>query len=36
MADLKVMYFDGYARGESIRMLLAHSKANWEDERIKP
>ncbi len=29
------MYFDAYARGEGIRILLAHAKVNFEDNRIE-
>lgn len=32
MAEFKVIYFGLYARAEAIRMCLAHSKANWENE----
>jgi len=27
----KLHYFAGYGRGEGIRMLLSHSKAEWEE-----
>ena len=32
MADYKIIYFPVYGRVEFSRMLLAHAKANWEDE----
>lgn len=34
MSEYKVIYFPVYGRAESTRMVLAHAKANWEDERI--
>ncbi len=34
MSALKLYYFDIYARGEPIRLLLTHAKANWEDVRL--
>ncbi len=32
--EYRVHYFDGYARGEAIRMLLSHAKIPFEDRRI--
>jgi hypothetical protein len=31
----KLTYFKFYARGEAIRMLLAHAGAVWEDKLIE-
>ncbi|CAI2379085.1 unnamed protein product [Moneuplotes crassus] len=31
---MKLYYFDVYGKGESIRLLLTHSKAEWEDVRL--
>ena len=30
----KLIYFDAYARGESIRILLSHAKVSFIDERV--
>ena len=35
MSTYTLHYFDLYARGEAIRLLLAHSGAKWEDHRIQ-
>ena len=33
-SKLKYIYFDVYARGEPIRILLNHAKVTFEDERL--
>ena len=30
----KLIYFGVYGRGEKIRVLLAHAKVDFEDERL--
>ena len=32
--EFRVHYFDGYVRGEAIRMLLAHADVPFDDRRI--
>ena len=34
MPEYKITYFGLYGRAEMSRMLLAHAKADWEDERL--
>ena len=34
MPKFTLHYFGLYARGEPIRMILDHAKADWEDHRI--
>lgn len=34
MATAKLYYFDGYGRGEPIRLLLNHVKLEFEDCRL--
>ena len=31
---MKLTYFGLYGRAESLRMVLAHARVNYEDERI--
>ena len=33
-ADKRLVYFDVYARAESIRMLLSHARVQYVDERL--
>ena len=34
MQPKKLVYFDGYARAEMLRVLLSHAKVKYEDDRI--
>ena len=34
-AGINIAYFNLYARAEFMRMMCAHSGANWTDERIE-
>jgi glutathione S-transferase len=34
MTKYTLHYFGVYARGEPIRMLLTHAKADWEDNQF--